>query len=203
MFPLRSNNRVKYLHGSFIRKICASNSRSFQWLTLYELDSIKISSGFQAAIIVQGSSAAQALVPAPWWLVLLLMAAERAQGLWPCSATKHPNPADLPGVTVLCLLGKPPRWWRMGPSEPRTWGRGPQDPGWPLPLRWHGTAKTSSEWPGQASGSTEGGLKGPSSSRVPNLSELQVIWPGKLCYWTRPWIFHAEKSPAQQALPLT
>lgn len=67
MFVLRNNNRVKYLHGSFIRKMCASNSRSFQWVTLYELDSIKISPGFKAAVIVQGRSAAQALVPAPGW----------------------------------------------------------------------------------------------------------------------------------------
>lgn len=67
---LRSNNRVKcmsYLHGSFIRKMCASNTRSFQGVTLHELDSVKISPGLKAAVIVQGESAAQALVPAPGW----------------------------------------------------------------------------------------------------------------------------------------
>lgn len=169
MFLWRSNKRVKYLHGSFIRKICASNSRSFQWVTLYGLDSIKISSGFQTAIIVQGSSAAQVLVLAPGWCCFS----------WQLSVYGVCGSAQpLSSQTLQISLGE--SFMAVGKATKATQDKVIQtkdsrkrSPGW------HGTSVQS----GQASGRTKDGLKGPSCSKAPNLFELQVVWQRKLFHW--------------------
>lgn len=201
MFLLRSNNRVKYLHGSFIRKMCASNSRSSQWVTLYELDSIKISSGFQAAIIVQGSSAAQALVPAPgwrcfWWQQSIYRVCGPAQP--PSSQTQRISRVEsfIPGEKTIEVPQD-----RVIPTK----GSRKRSPGsWmaSLPLWWPGTTKTPSDRWGQASGAPKVGWKAlaPQEHRIC----VQVPRLGKLSHWVLPLsVFHTGKSPAQPALPLT
>lgn len=173
MFLLRSNNRVKYLHGSFIRKICASNSRSFQWVTLYELDSIKISSGFQTAIIVQGSSAAQVLVQAPDWCCFSWQPSVNGvcgPAQPPSSQTQHISSGE-----SFMPVGKATK--AIQDKVIQTKDTRKRCPGW------RGTTKTSSDQSGQAPGRTKDGLKGPSSSKVPNLLELKVMWQRKLFHW--------------------
>lgn len=156
MFLLRSSNRVKYLHGSFIRKMCASNSKRFQWVTLYELDSIKISPGFKAAVIVQGRSAAQALEPS------LHQAGVASHGSWACTGS----------VALLSQhTAKPSRSPNQGLKK-----RSPGPQVASLPLQWCAIPKESSDGPSQVSGSAKGGLKDPNSSRALNLSELKLKW---------------------------
>lgn len=129
MFLLRSNNRVKHLHGSFIRKMCASNSRSFQWVTLSEIDSIKISSGFQAASNCPRQLSCWSLGACTGWHrfswqlshVLALCACPDSMVLC-CSATKKTDPTDLPGWELYT------KWEShqndTGPSKLTTQGRG-------------------------------------------------------------------------------
>lgn len=208
MFLLRSNNRVKHLHGSFIRKMCASNSRSFQWVTLYELDSIKISSGFQAANNCPRQLSCWSLGACTGWHhfswqlshVRVLRACPDSMVLC-CSATKQLDPTDLPEWELYT------KWEShqndTGPSKLRTRGRGLlQAPWWPL-------CHHSSMAPQRPASSdvlslvkcklrsTNSGLKGPSSSRAANLPELQVMRPGELSYSVYLRIFHLGKSPAQ------
>ena len=160
MFLLKSNNRVKYLHGSFIRKTCASKSRSFQWVTLYERDSIKISSGFQAAIIVQDS--AQALVPPPGWRCFSWQ--QNVCGVCgPAQPTISQTQWISPGESFT-PAGKAIKAIQDRVIQTKDLRkRSPGSKVASLPLCWCGATKTSSDQSGQASGSTKGGLKGPSS----------------------------------------
>lgn len=169
MFLWRSNKRVKYLHGSFIRKICASNSRSFQWVTLYELDSIKISSGFQTAIIVQGSSAAQVLVLAPGWCCFSWQLS--VYGVCGSAQPLSSQTLQISSGESFMAVGKATKATQDKVIQTKDSRK--RSPGW------HGTSVQS----GQASGRTKDGLKGPSCSKAPNLFELQVVWQRKLFHW--------------------
>lgn len=151
MFLLRSNNRVKYLHGSFIRKMCASNSRSFQWVALYELDSVKISSGFQAAVIVQGSSAAWALVPALAWCCFSWHQSVRRVCVpgQPLSRLMQQVSSGenivLGGKTTKVMQDRCIQTKVSRKRSPVSWVAS-------LPLWWYRTAKSFSNWSGERQG---------------------------------------------------
>lgn len=87
-------------------------------------------------------------------LMWLLMAAEHAQGLWPCSAPTQPNPADL---------------------QTKDSGRDPQDLTCPLytVLVWYSTGIL--RWAKLSVRECQR-LEDTSSSRAPNFFELKVTW---------------------------